>query len=72
VVLLWLGLLEWLPFNPGGGYHFTCALVHWISGRRMPERLQMMLVMLLFPVVIILGIRMYWIDLRWLWQAFVA
>lgn len=72
VVLLMLGLLDWLPINVGGGWHFICALYQYLFGQELAESIRMAITTLLFVATLVLLIRMYWIDLRWLWHAFVA
>lgn len=70
VVVLWIGILQLTPVDSGGGRMLWAALIRCMSGGRSFQTLSCILVVTLLLVSLVLVVRMYWIDFRWLWNTF--
>jgi membrane-associated protease RseP (regulator of RpoE activity) len=67
VFFLWLGLVNLLPVPTLNGFLLLLALYRAAAGRDLPERLRMPLTYLGLLAVLVLCVRVWWVDLRWLW-----
>lgn len=68
VVVLLNGIINLCPIPVLNGGHVVFLLYEAILGRPMPEWVRLTAIYIGLLFISILGIRIIWIDLRWLWN----
>ena len=68
VLLVWVGTMNLLPLPCLNGFAILCGLWRAVTGRQLPERLEVWLIFFGFVAVLVLFGRAVWLDLRWLWD----
>jgi membrane-associated protease RseP (regulator of RpoE activity) len=72
VLLLWVGAFNLLPVPGLNGFQFLLALGRWASGRALPEKARIAMTYVGLLAILVFSGRVAWVDLRWLWRAWVG